>query len=131
MSDDTQTENVQYKVTNGFKQNVLKWINIDDDIREHRKAVKELNQQKKEFEESIITYLTEVDEESIQIKDGFLKKSVTKSKEPLKKENIQTALVEITGDSNKANMLTEHILKSRKETEKISLRRTVNRNKNK
>ena len=131
MSDDTQTENVQYKVTNGFKQNVLKWINIDDDIREHRKAVKELNQQKKEFEESIITYLTEVDEESIQIKDGFLKKSVTKSKEPLKKENIQTALVEITGDSNKATMLTEHILKSRKETEKISLRRTVNRNKNK
>ena len=129
MSDDTQTENVQYKVTTGFKQNVLKWINIDDDIREHRKAVKELNQQKKEFEESIITYLTQVDEESIQIKDGFLKKSVTKSKEPLKKENIQTALIEITGDSNKATILTEHILKSRKETEKISLRRTVNRNK--
>ena len=131
MSDNTQTENVQYKVTNEFKHDVLKWINIDDNIREHRKAVKELNQQKKEFEESIISYLTEVDEESIQIKDGFLKKSVTKSKEPLKKENIQTALVEITGDSSKATMLTEHILKSRKETEKISLRRTVNRNKNK
>ena len=131
MTDNTQTENVQYKVTNEFKHDVLKWINIDDNIREHRKAVKELNQQKKEFEESIITYLTQVDEESIQIKDGFLKKSVTKSKEPLKKENIQTALVEITGDSSKATMLTEHILKSRKETEKISLRRTVNRNKNK
>ena len=131
MSEDTQTEDVQYKVTNGFKQDVLRWINIDDNIREHRKAVKDLNQQKKDFEESIIKYLTQVDEESIQIKDGFLKKAVTKSKEPLKKENIQTALVEITGDATKATMLTEHILKSRKETEKISLRRTVNRNKNK
>lgn len=129
MSDNSQTEDVQYKVTNGFKNNVLKWINIDDNIREHRKAVKELNQEKKEFEESIIKYLTHVDEESIQIKDGFLKKSVTKSKEPLKKENIHTALVEITGDANKAIMLTEHILKSRKETEKISLRRTVNKKK--
>ena len=129
MSDDTQTEDVQYKVTNGFKQNVLKWINIDDKIREHRKVVKELNQQKKDFEENIITYLTQVDEDSIQIKDGFLKKSVTKSKEPLKKENIHSALIEITGDTSKATMLTEHILKSRKETEKISLKRTVNRNK--
>lgn len=129
MSSDTQTEDVQYKVTNGFKNDVLKWINIDDSIREHRKAVKELNQQKKEFEEQIIKYLTQVDEDSIQIKDGILKKSVTKSKEPLKKKNIQTALVEITGDANKASMLTEHILKSRKETEKISLRRTVNRSK--
>ena len=125
MSDDSQTEDVQYKVTNGFKKNVLRWIHIDDNIREHRKAVKELNEQKKEFEESIINYLTEVDEESIQIKDGFLKKSVTKSKEPLKKENIQTALVEITGDANKATMLTEHILKSRKETEKVSLIKIV------
>lgn len=129
MSDNSQTEDVQYKVTNDFKNSVLNWINIDDNIREHRKVVKELNQQKKDFEESIIKYLTQVDEESIQIKDGFLKKSVTKSKEPLKKENIHTALVEITGDANKAIMLTEHILKSRKETEKISLRRSVNRKK--
>ena len=131
MSSDTQTENIQHKVTTGFKNDVLKWINIDDNIREHRKAVKELNQQKKEFEESIINYLTEVDEDSIQIKDGFLKKSVSKTKESLKKENIHSALAEITGDTSKAMMLTEHILKSRKETEKISLRRTVNRNKNK
>ena len=131
MSDDSQTEDVQYKVTNQFKNNVLKWIKIDDNIREHRKAVKELNERKKEFEETIINYLTEVEEDSIQIKDGFLKKSVTKTKEPLKKENIKNALVEITGDATKATMLTEHILKSRKETEKISLKRTVNRNKNK
>ena len=39
MSDDTQTEDVQYKVQR-FKNDVLKWINIDDNIREHRKVVK-------------------------------------------------------------------------------------------
>ena len=85
MSEDSNTEDVQYKVTNEFKKNVLRWINIDDNIREHRKAVKELNQQK-DFEETIINYLTQVDEDSIQIKDGMIKKSVSKSKEPLKRK---------------------------------------------
>lgn len=125
MSSDTQTEDVQYKVTKNFKNDVLRWIEIDDKIREHRKLVKELNTEKKEFEEQIIQYLTEVDEESIMLKDGLLKKSVSKSKEPLKKENIHAALVDITGDANKALMLTDHILKSRKETEKVSLKRTI------
>lgn len=125
MSSDTQSEDVQYKVTKNFKNDVLRWIEIDDKIRKHRKAVKDLNTEKKEFEEQIIQYLTEVDEESVMLKDGFLKKSVTKSKEPLKKENIHSALVDITGDANKALMLTDHILKSRKETEKVSLKRTI------
>ena len=125
MSSDTQTEDVQYKVTTGFKNDVLTWINIDDQLREHRSAIRELNKKKKDFESQIINYLTEVEEESIQVKDGFLRKSVTKSKEPLKKDNIKSALVEITGDDTKAAMLTEHILKSRKETEKVSLKRTL------
>ena len=125
MSSDTQTEDVQYKVTNGFNNDVLTWINIDDQLREHRSAIRDLNKKKKEFESQIINYLTEVEEDSIQVKDGFLKKSVTKSKEPLKKDNIKSALVEITGDDSKAAMLTEHILKSRKETEKVSLKRTL------
>ena len=125
MSSDTQTEDVQYKVTNGFKNDVLTWINIDDQLREHRSAIRDLNKKKKEFESQIINYLTEVEEDSIKVKDGFLKKSVTKSKEPLKKDNIKSALVEITGDDSKAAMLTEHILKSRKETEKVSLKRTL------
>lgn len=121
----SETEDVQYKVNDNFKNNVLKWIDIDDKIREHRKAMKELTNMKKDFETNIISYLTEVDEEGVMVKDGMLKKTVTKSKEPLKKENIQSALIEITGDSSKASMLTEHILKSRKETEKVSLRRTI------
>lgn len=127
MSDSESENNVQQKVTKEFKHNVLTWVGIDDKIREHRQKVKELNQKKKEFEEHILKYLTEVDEESIMLADGKLSKVVSKSKEPLKKENIHSALVEITGDANKAVMLTEHILKSRKEVEKVRLSRTRKR----
>lgn len=124
----SDTNDVQQKVTNEFKNNVLTWVGIDDKIREHRKQVKELNQKKKEFEENILNYLTQVNEDSVMLANGKLSKTVSKSKEPLKKENIHTALVEITGDANKAIMLTEHILKSRKEVEKVRLTRTVNKN---
>jgi len=127
MSDSESENNVQQKVTKEFKNNVLTWVGIDDKIREHRQKVKELNQKKKEFEEHILKYLTEVDEESVLLADGKLSKVVSKSKEPLKKENIHSALVEITGDANKAVMLTEHILKSRKEVEKVRLSRTRKR----
>ncbi len=127
MSDLESDNNVQQKVTKEFKHNVLTWVSIDDKIRESRQKVKELNQKKKEFEENILKYLTEVNEESVMIIDGKLSKVVSKSKEPLKKENIHSALVEITGDTNKAIMLTEHILKSRKEVEKVRLSRTRKR----
>ena len=58
--------------TKSFKNDVLTWINIDDQLREHRSAIRDLNKKKKEFESQIINYLTEVEEDSIQVKDGFL-----------------------------------------------------------
>ena len=38
---------IQYKVTNEFKKNVKKWVEIDDTIREIRAKSKELTQEKK------------------------------------------------------------------------------------
>lgn len=131
MSDSENTSDVQKKVTKTFRNNVLRWLSIDDEIREHRQKVKELNNEKKDFENNILTYLTEVDEDSVMVKDGKLSKYVSKSKAPLKKENIQIALTEIVGDETKASALTEHIMKSRKETETVKLKRTRQRkNKN-
>jgi|SaaInlStandDraft_5_1057022.scaffolds.fasta_scaffold01465_7 uncharacterized HAD superfamily protein len=129
MSNSESENNVQHKVTKEFKNNVLTWVGIDDKIRESRKKVKELNLKKKEFEENILKYLTEVDEESIMLIDGKLSKVVSTTKESLKKENIHSALIEITGDANKAIILTEHILKSRKEIKKVRLTRTCKKKK--
>jgi len=85
-------QEVQQKVTRAFRDNVLRWVEIDDDIRSIRAKVKELNDEKKQFEEQIISYLNKVDEESIIIKDGKLSKTVSKSQAPLKKETIQKSV---------------------------------------
>ena len=126
---ESQTEDVQYKVTKDFRNNVIKWVEIDDNIRTLRAKVKEFNDMKKEHETNIISYLTKVDEENIIIKDGKISKNVSKSKAHLKKETIQKALVDLVHDQNKASAMADHIINSRPTVEKISLRRTKNRDK--
>jgi hypothetical protein len=129
MSESETQQDVQQKVTRAFRDNVLRWVEIDDDIRSIRAKVKELNDEKKQFEDQIISYLTKVDEESIIIKDGKLSKSVSKTQAPLKKETIHKSLVELVGDSTKAMTMTEHIINNRETTQKIRLSRTKTREK--
>ena len=121
---ESESNNVQQKVTKTFRNNVLQWIDIDDKIRNIRSKVKELTTEKKQFEEYILNYLSQVDEESIAIKDGKLSKNVSKSKAPLKKETIYQSLVQLIGDTTKANTMTEHIINSRPEVQRVNLKRT-------
>jgi hypothetical protein len=136
MSDSESQEDVQYKVTKDFRKNVLKWVELDDNIRILKSKIKEINEKVKElnnekilFEEPIINYLTKVDESAVQLKDSKLSKNVSKQKAPLKKEVIHKALIELVNDSNKAMAMTDHIINSRPITEKINLKRCMARDK--
>ena len=126
---DSESTDVQQKLTKTFRNNVLQWIDIDYKIKNIRSKVKELTTEKKEFEEKIISYLTEVEEDSIVIKDGKLSKNVSKTKAPLKKDTIYKSLVELVGDASKATEMTEHIINSRPDIQRINLKRTKNRKK--
>ena len=137
MSDSENQEDVQQKVTKAFRKNVLKWVELDDGVRalkakikEINERVKELNSEKEQFEEPIIHFLSQVNEDAVQLKDGGkLSKNISKQKAPLKKEFIHKALVELVNDPNKAMAMTDHIINSRPVTEKINLKRVVSREK--
>lgn len=121
---DSDNENVQQKVTKTFRNDVLTWVDIDDKIRNIRLKVKELTQEKKAYEEKILNYLSQVEEESVALKDGKLSKTVSKTKAPLKKETIYQSLVQLVGDTTKANTMTEHIINSRPDVQRVNLKRT-------
>jgi len=127
----SETNSVQNKVTNEFRNKVLEWVQIDDNLRAYRVKIKELTTEKKQYEEYILKYLEEVEEKSIAIKDGHLRRNVYKSKAPLKRDLIKKSLIEIVKDVNKAEIMTEHIIKSRPIVERVSLKRTKNRGKRK
>lgn len=126
MSSDNN-ETVQNKVTPEFKNKILKWVSLDDSIRELRAKTKEITAEKKELEQFILDFLHDVDEKSVAISDGKLSRNVSKTKAPLKKETIAKSLNEITKDMNKAQLMTDHILNSRPMVERINLKRTRNR----
>ena len=137
MSESENQEDVQQKVTKEFRKNVLKWVDLDDNVRQLKARIKEINEKVKEinlekanYEEPIITFLSQVHEDAVMLKDGGkLSKNVSKQKAPLKKEVIHKALVELVKDPNKAMEMTDHIINSRPVTEKINLKRIALREK--
>jgi hypothetical protein len=115
------------KISEEFISTVKKYLEVDDLLKDIRDKVKKMNSDKKNYEEYILDYLKTIDEKVIDVKDGKLKRNITKSQVPLKKELIQQSLVTIVGDSIKATEITNQILKSRPTVERVSLKRTKNR----
>ncbi len=124
---DTENKTEKKKISPEFVQSVKKYLEVDDKLREIKEKTKNLNAEKKEKEDFILNYLQSIDEKVVDVADGKLRRNITKSQVPLKKEYIQKALSEIIGDSAKATTMTEHIIKSRPTVEKITLKRTKNR----
>jgi hypothetical protein len=72
-------------------------------------------------------YLDKINEKVISIGDGNLRRNISKTKGPLKKENIYATIKDLTKDDTKANMITTQIFENRPLTERINLKRTKNR----
>lgn len=126
MSDsDNKTEKKQ--VSREFVEAVKKYLEADNKLREIREKTKEYNAEKKNREEFILNYLQAVNENVIDISDGKLRRNVSKTQAPLKKETIEKALTEIVGDANKAIAMTDKIIKSRPTIERVTLKRTRNK----
>ena len=117
----------QKKVTKEFKDKVLRWVSLDDELRKIRAKSREITKEKKGHEDFILNFLDSVDEKVVEIADGKLRRNVSKTKAPLKKAGILAALTQVTGDVTKAKELTEHILNSRPDVERVNIKRTKNR----
>jgi hypothetical protein len=115
------------KVSPEFIQSVKKYLEVDDKLREIKEKTKLLNEEKKLKEEFILNYLQTIDEKVIDVADGKLRRNISKTQAPLKKELIQKSLTEIIGDANKATAITDQIIKSRPMIERVTLKRTKNR----
>lgn len=123
----SETDTQEKKVSDEFTQKVVAWVKLDDKIRELRAQTKEITQDKKELEEWILDYLDKIGEKSISIGDGNLRRNISKTKAPLKKENIYTTIKDLTKDENKASLITQQIFENRPLTERINLKRTKNK----
>ena len=124
---DTENKTEKKKVSPEFVDTVKKYLAIDDKLREIREKTKTLTNEKKQREEYILNYLQAMDENVMDVPDGKLRRNISKTQAPLKKELIHKSLTEIIGDANKAMAMTDHIIKSRPMVERVTLKRTKNK----
>jgi hypothetical protein len=120
-------------ITDRFKESVIKFIKLDDQIKQKMEEVKELKEQKKPFEEYIIQTLETADATHVNVKGGKLKKSVVESKAPLKSDLIKTALLEgiikenITEDKERCLQIVEEMMNLMDEKRPIKTRVSIKR----
>ena len=124
MSDNEDYEDSQDKITEEFVEVVKNWVKLDDEIRDYNDKVKDLKNERKEYETYILEYMDKINENVINITGGKLRKNKSQTKAPLKEESIQTALYEITKDNERSNQMTKYIMENRPSVERVNLKRT-------
>jgi len=111
------------KLINSIKH----WVQLDDKIMKLKNEIKNINEERKEHENIVLSELEKMEEQVISISDGKLKRNITKSQAPIKKENIQKTILEFTKDQDKTSQIIEKIMTSRETKEKINLKRIINK----
>jgi hypothetical protein len=116
--------NEQQNITEEFVEVVKNWVRTDDEIREYNEKVKDLKNDRKEYESYILDYMDKINENVINITGGKIRKNKSQTKTPLKEQTIKSALYEITKDSDKSNEMTKFIMDNRPSVERVNLKRT-------
>jgi hypothetical protein len=105
-------------------KHIKQWIEIDNGISELQKQIKQLKENKKDLTSSLMTVMKSNEIDCFDINDGKLIYSKSKIKKPINKKSLLTALDSyFKNDSKLVQEVSDHILNSREETIKESIRR--------
>jgi len=107
---------------------VKEWLILDNEMREIQRILKEKKEKKKELTDNVIELMKAKKVEELNVNDGKLIYSQTKTKSPLNKQHIATCLGDVfKNDPEKVAKLTEHIINSREIKLKDNLKRKVDK----
>jgi hypothetical protein len=112
-----------------FKNIVIAWVQLDDKIKVINSELKNMKDEKKQYEDFILGFMEKYNENMITLSNGSLKKNVSQTKESIKEEMIQEAIEEFTKDIEQAYTITQKIIEKRQTNERITLKRQTNKKK--
>jgi hypothetical protein len=143
IDDDTETMNNAINNTNTnskkicivdksvLKTLILEWLALDDNIKSYRDTIKDMTEEKKQYESQILDLMNTLKQETILTDKGNITRNVKTSKGSLTPELIKTTLTDILKCSETADTYTNHILEKRVPKESINLKRQDIKVKNK
>jgi len=96
------------------KNDIKKWIELDRDVRELQRKVKEKRTAKKTLTERIISTMRDNNIDIFNTKDGKIVHTQTKQKAPITKKHLLTCLDALfEGDSTEKDKISDYILNTR------------------
>jgi hypothetical protein len=108
---------------NTLKTLIVEWLSLDDQIKSYNEVVKDLKDEKKQFESQILELMGALKQEVILTDKGNLTRTVKESKEPLTPDLIKSTLAEILKCNDTADTYTNQIMDKRKVKEVVNLKR--------
>ena len=118
-----ETDESEEELKKKFKKIVISWVELDDKIKLINSELKNIKDEKKQYEEFILSFMEKYNENMITLSNGSLKKNISQTKESLKEEMIQEAIQEYTKDIEEAYTITQKIIQKRQINEKVTLKR--------
>lgn len=109
-------------------KHIRSWIQIDNDIATIQKQAKALREEKKNLTMSLVDVMKSNEIDCFDIKDGKLMYAKSKYKKPINKKTLFDALqTYFKNDTNMAKDVSEHILNSREESFKETIKRKTDK----
>ena len=119
------------EVSTNFQNKVIKYVSIDNKIKQGQEAIRELKKEKEKTSKELLIYIkTEhLEECPINISNGKLKYTISKTTKPMSKEYIRQRLEQYFKSKSKAEEIIDFLYKDRETNEKEVIRRINNRKK--
>ena len=108
--------------------NIKEWIKIDTEIAQLKAEIKERNNKKKTLTENLVTVMKTNSIDCFDINGGALVYKKNKVKKPINGKTLLSALQNYyKNDSKVAEEITKHVMDSREEQIKETIKRKVDK----
>lgn len=112
-----------------FRNIVIAWVQLDDKIKAMNSELKNMKDEKKQYEDFILSFMEKYNENMITLSNGILKKNVSQTKQSINEEMINEVIEEFTKDVEQAYTITQKIIQKRQVNERVTLKRQINKKK--
>jgi hypothetical protein len=108
--------------------NIKEWIKIDTEISQMKAEIKDRNEKKKNLTENLVTVMKKNEIDCFDINGGALVYKKSTIKKPINGKSLLAALQNFYKDDAKtAEDLTKHVMESREEKVKETIKRKINK----
>jgi hypothetical protein len=107
-------------------KNITRWVQIGDDMKNYRKELKTLRQEKKDITNALVEVMKTNDIDCFDIKNGQLLYTKNKTKKPLSKKHLLESLIKyFSNDKDMAADVSKYIMNSREEKVNESIKMKI------